>query len=1473
MKKLVGVLVLALLLLCPRSGWAASDLKKGLILYYPFDADGGGTVADGSGQGHAGTVNGATFAADGRFGGAYYFNGIDNYIMAGDLGYHPAGTISFWMKAETVENWRNAFTTAFADWDACIRFEEDSSGKLNVGALGMGQGGWYTNALGANRWYHVVYSWDDKSAYGYLDGALVFKNPHPDAASKVHPDLPLTAGEYRAMTLNLRNVAIGNGYSGEASRFWKGWIDEVRVYDRALSTDEVLKLYRNNEDALVLYYSFDTAPQNGVVADESGNGNNGQINGGALYQSNGGKWKGAMEFNGTDASIFVPKADSLNVGQELTFAAWYKAADRSQSEPDPSNRQNPILEYYSTDLVKSGAHMWTDTTGYQWQGQGTGANLVDVEGQEDGYVINTADQTKDVWHHLVVTYDGKTGVGRVYVDGTLRSERQMGVFTPQTGFDLYLGRNPNSNPFMKGLLDEVRIYRRPLSEQEVRALYDSYTLGKVYQNFENNNGSSQYGWAINGATAARSTTHYSGTYSWKVNFTSGWGGAGIPSQTDTWHFNAQPERHDRLTFWVLAKPGVVNANTSVRVRFFDQSAGLYHTDGFELTATKKAVYKKWTQLSVLFSQLPGNLDIKNLDKLQFVFVNEADTDGAPGTYYIDDIQIESQDRQYEDFEPWSCSSTNPGDCGWAWNGSINVVTDQKYSGTQSWKLTGAGIWNGTGLKSQEKRCAYPTETCPWQDYWSVDLVPGHAVPATADRLTFWVKQLGASGMANNVEVKLFDHGAYGNDTPGAKVWTKKSADYSGWTRLTIPVADLKANFPLLNLSDINRVEFSLYWPGEYYFDDVRMAKGQEITIAPDYLSSGVVAWTPVVGAANYTLQESTRGPTGPWTAIYSGPNTVFTQSRLTQSWLRVRWETATDATLNLVPFYSDWSDTAYYLPRPVLLVNQSLQQYGFLEWSYIPQANSYLIQSGTSKTGPWSTVYQGGYHIPPSLSATMGKWYRIRGQKVDTTGKVTEFTSWSPALLYNPSNFIRAVGKTLKDRNGVGSVVKLHGFNLGNYLLLEPWMLGMTWTLERQAFEEAGLDYDSIVPVLLAQGYAETGADQRVRVRYNVSGLSQQFRSQFPDFTEEQFKKIDTIMRPDDWRIRQSLGDRAKSVLETFRNAYIQDVDLDNIMNMGANFIRLPLYYRDIRDIDDATGQWVEGSDYDFAALDRLLGLCADRGISVLLDLHGAPGGQSGEFHTGRIGYNKLFAQDGLGQQYRQRTRELWQAIARHYRTNTTVMGYDLLNEPVGFQSYATSPTDYTLLRNLYNDLYHAVRDADKAADANHVVVMEGAWNWDSLPNPSQVAWKNVMYQFHYYCWAPAEGQTPVMGEQCPAEPAATQIAYQKAFIDAHLANSLQSAYNVPVLIGEFNGFSQKEVWQYYMQKFNDKGYSWSVWSYKNHDHASSWGVYDHLRYDDILPDFQHDSPADLDRKLNKYDTLRHHVPHGSLLNIIKEYL
>jgi hypothetical protein len=323
--------------------------------------------------------------------------------------------------------------------------------------------------------------------------------------------------------------------------------------------------------------------------------------------------------------------------------------------------------------------------------------------------------------------------------------------------------------------------------------------------------------------------------------------------------------------------------------------------------------------------------------------------------------------------------------------------------------------------------------------------------------------------------------------------------------------------------------------------------------------------------------------------------------------------------------------------------------------------------------------------------------------------------------------------------------------------------------------------------------------------------------------------------------------------MELYQDAYANSFDFDRLVEQGITVVRLPFYYRNFQDDE---GRWINRRRLPrFEALDRVVNALADRGIYTLIDMHGAPGLQSAEATTGRAGFNKLFAPDG--EVYRQRTEDLWRVIAQHYRDNPWVLGYDLLNEPMGAAPH------FELLANVYDRLYRAIR----AVDPNHLIVMEGIWytdpnqtppqevvDWDTLPPPVHRGWTNVLYQFHFYHWNSDE-----------------HFPSHKAFIDQKLTAAAikQPQYNVPVMIGEFYGFNLKSIWDYYLNSFNSRQWSWTSWSYKYHDSPSTWGGVAHSGYDEALPDFQSDSYEDLERKLSKYATADYHTPTVTLQEIM----
>jgi len=217
------------------AGTLPATLNHGLILHYTFDKKEGTKIADKSGQGHDGRIKGVNSqdndgpvcsgvlpVVNGLMTGAFRCDGVNDVILAGDLGYQPQGTLSFWMKADAIENWRNAFSTDYANGDRCLRFEEAADGTFGVG-LGPSLGGRpYTNGLQLGKWYHVAFAWTTNQFTGWIDGQQAFSEQHNNQ-----------------LFLNFNNVAIGNGYSLDPHRHWKGLIGGVRIYNRVLKSDEV----------------------------------------------------------------------------------------------------------------------------------------------------------------------------------------------------------------------------------------------------------------------------------------------------------------------------------------------------------------------------------------------------------------------------------------------------------------------------------------------------------------------------------------------------------------------------------------------------------------------------------------------------------------------------------------------------------------------------------------------------------------------------------------------------------------------------------------------------------------------------------------------------------------------------------------------------------------------------------------------------------------------------------------------------------------------------------------------------------------------------------------------------------------------------------------------------------------------------------------------------------------------------------
>ena len=208
-------------------------------------------------------------------------------------------------------------------------------------------------------------------------------------------------------------------------------------------------------------------PGNGTAEDVQG-GHHGTLQGGAAF-TKGGRVGSAFLFDGVDDSVFVPASGGLNVGAGggMTVELWVKPSDLSQ--------WRPLVEWNNGSAY--GAHFWMNVNFGGSLGPGAlYGNLVDTNGAHH-YVGTGAVLEANVYQHVALTYDKNSGVARIFRDGVLLVETNVGVFTPQTSYDLYLGARPGELPF-QGKMDEVGIYDRALDASEIQDIFNAGSRGK-----------------------------------------------------------------------------------------------------------------------------------------------------------------------------------------------------------------------------------------------------------------------------------------------------------------------------------------------------------------------------------------------------------------------------------------------------------------------------------------------------------------------------------------------------------------------------------------------------------------------------------------------------------------------------------------------------------------------------------------------------------------------------------------------------------------------------------------------------------------------------------------------------------------------------------------------------------------------------------------------------------------------------------
>ncbi|MBN1966622.1 MAG: hypothetical protein JW910_18365, partial [Anaerolineae bacterium] len=403
---------------------------EGQVLHLPLDDSRFGNAAltfhDVSGRGHDGACTGASCPDEGqagRFGSAVYFDGIDDRIDVPDATDFRFGTgpfaVSLWLQLDRTDN--RYMTVLSKDHNANVGFSLIvSEGQLRVRMTNYSSSTWVVpqgGAVSPGVWHHIAVTRDGSGNVAtYIDGVA-------------------TGSGVRATDMNLMQTSLRLGaptHDAYGAHF-KGLLDDVRLFNRSLSTDQVKALHRGTGPVLVLPLDKDWAGDGTSLPDLSGGERAATLHTGSGDAANkaraGAVGSYALSFDGVDDFVSVAPDSGLDLsGGRYTLAAWvYPSPLHSGSYPILSSAA------YHEDKVQYPFVQLVNRTQLAI-GFGNGSTL---------NTFTTGDiLAENAWNHVGVTFNGITTT--VYVNGVARAATdQFAGQTPRPRqrFDLGRGRD------------------------------------------------------------------------------------------------------------------------------------------------------------------------------------------------------------------------------------------------------------------------------------------------------------------------------------------------------------------------------------------------------------------------------------------------------------------------------------------------------------------------------------------------------------------------------------------------------------------------------------------------------------------------------------------------------------------------------------------------------------------------------------------------------------------------------------------------------------------------------------------------------------------------------------------------------------------------------------------------------------------------------------------------------------------------
>jgi len=439
---------------------SASTINKGLIAYYPLNSK--YEAKDVTPNANNGVINGATLTTGrmGEINGAYSFNGTSNYISVAHnniQNLNSNGSIIVWVRSDksypsdtTSTNFRGIISKTSNGGSSGISYYIDWYGtnttrylRAQIGDGSNTKGIVLSNFDFGSSWRQLAFTFDQSNIILYIDGVLAGQ----------------TSNTISAQSLNT-SLDIGKAFKG-SSYVWSGAISDIKIYNRALSNQEIKTLYDSYKPelstgslnkGLVLNMPLTTKylKSSSIVADTTPYAGYGILLNSPTVSDDG------TIFTGVSDSISMRYMSQFNIRNAITISAWIKRTTNYDQLQDLHILSRPPSWYF-----------------YDSYNSGYIRGEVFIDGVRRGGV-NVPVPFDSNWYNIVYTYDSATGMSKIYKNGLLYNSVQL------TGLSNYLIDsstadfvNIGGNAKSRGIiLNGLKIYNRALSPDEVKLLYD-----------------------------------------------------------------------------------------------------------------------------------------------------------------------------------------------------------------------------------------------------------------------------------------------------------------------------------------------------------------------------------------------------------------------------------------------------------------------------------------------------------------------------------------------------------------------------------------------------------------------------------------------------------------------------------------------------------------------------------------------------------------------------------------------------------------------------------------------------------------------------------------------------------------------------------------------------------------------------------------------------------------------------------------